>query len=167
METVTIQKFIRTSPRKLRLAADLVRNMVPSEAVNVLNFTPKTAARDLRFAINVALANAKQQGLDIAKIGFKSLEINEGPKLRRFRAASRGRVSPYKRRMSHIKIVLSDELSSIRQPSQAWRQLADKNQKGIKTPSANTKPEKLTADQRKKGGKQIEVVVDDLANKAK
>lgn len=108
MQVQTIQKYIHTSPRKLRLLADMVRAMDPEKALEALRFTNKATAEDLSKAIQTVLANAKQKGME--KVIFESLEINEGPKMRRFRAGARGRVKPYKRRMSHIKIVLSDNL---------------------------------------------------------
>lgn len=111
MEAVAIQKYIHTSPRKLRLVADAIRKMEPTKALDALRFIPKAAAKDLIAAIKVALANAKQQGLASDKVTFRKVEINEGVKMRRFRAGTRGRVKPYKRRMAHIKIVLSDELT--------------------------------------------------------
>lgn len=109
MEIIAIQKYIHNSPRKMRLVADLVRNMTPAQALVSLQFTNKAAALPLTKAINTALANAKQKNLDSEKLSFKTLEINEGPKLKRFHAQARGRVNPYKKKMSHIKIVLSDE----------------------------------------------------------
>jgi len=109
MEVQTIQKYMHTPPRKLRLVADLIRTMSPLGALDVLKVTPKIAAQDLGKALQTVLANAKQQGLDTTKVIFKKLEIDESTKMRRFRAGTKGRVRPYKRRMSHIKIVLSDE----------------------------------------------------------
>lgn len=109
MEVMTIQKYIHTSPRKLRLVTDVVKMMTPDHALNVLKVTPKMAARDLGKAINTVMANAKAAGLDVSKLLFKKIEINESMKMRRFRAGTRGRVKPFKRRMAHIKIVLSDE----------------------------------------------------------
>lgn len=109
MEVQAIQKFIHVSPRKLKLVADMVRQMEPTKALDVLMLTPKSATKDLSLAIKVALANAKQQGMGAEKVVFKKIEINESMRMRRFRAGARGRVKPYKRRMSHIKIVLSDE----------------------------------------------------------
>lgn len=110
MEITSTQKFIHTTPRKLRLVADMVRKMQPGQVLDILRFTQKMAARDLSSAIKTALGNAKQAGIDSEKVTFKSLEISEGPKISRFRVgtAGRGRGRPYKRRMSHIKIVLSD-----------------------------------------------------------
>lgn len=111
MEVQTIQKYIHTPPRKLRLVADMVRKMSPAQALNVLRVTPKIAAKDLRKAISTVLANAKQAGLDGNDVFFKKLEIGESIKMRRFRAGTRGRAKPFKRRMAHIKIVLSDQLT--------------------------------------------------------
>lgn len=108
MEYTTIQKNISDSPRKLRLVADMVRKMRPEEAVEMLSFTSKAAATSLAKAIKTAMANA--QGKD--GLGFKKIEINEGSKLKRYRVgtAGRGRGRPYKRRLAHIKIVLTDEV---------------------------------------------------------
>lgn len=109
MEVQTIQKFIHTPPRKLRLVVDMVRKMAPLKALDISRVTPKLAAIDLAKALETVLANAKQSGLDTSKLIFKKLEINESIKMRRFRAGTKGRAKPYKKRMAHIKIVLSDE----------------------------------------------------------
>lgn len=86
----------------------MVRKMSPNKALDILKVTPKDAAKDLVKALETVLANAKQAGLEGEKTVFKKIEINESMKMRRFHAGTRGRVKPYKRRMSHIKIVLSD-----------------------------------------------------------
>ena len=110
MEVTTIQKYMHTSPRKLRLVADMVRKMSPIQALNVLRVTPKYAASDLAKALETVLANAKQLGLDENAITFQKIEIDESTKMRRFHAGTRGRVKPFKRRMAHIKIILTDDL---------------------------------------------------------
>lgn len=86
----------------------MIRSMEPNKALDVLKVTPKSAAKDLARAVQTVLANAKQKGMDIKKLNFKKLEIDESIKMRRFHAGTRGRVKPYKKRMSHIKIVLND-----------------------------------------------------------
>lgn len=139
MEAVAIQKFIHSTPRKLRLVADMVRKTEPQKALEVLQFTHKAAALDLSKAIQVAVANAKQKGME--NILFKSIEINEGPKMRRYRAGARGRVKPFKRRMAQIRIVLTDNLN-------------------VKSQSENLKVKE------KQKGDETAVVVDDLADKA-
>lgn len=108
MEITTIQKYIHTSPRKIRLVVDMVRKMTPVKALDILRFTPNYASKDLTKAIQSALASAKQKGLEGSSVIFKSLEVNEGPVMKRYRPASKGRALPFKRRMSHIKIVLTD-----------------------------------------------------------
>lgn len=124
MEYTTIQKNIQNSPRKLRLVADMVRKMTPAQAVEVLEFASQSAAMPLSKAIKTALANAGKDD-----VVFKKIEINEGMKLKRYRAgtAGRGRGRPYKKRWSHIKIVLTDE---VRVKS---NELRVKNEKTTKT----------------------------------
>lgn len=109
MDITTIQKNINVSPRKMRLVADMVRNIAPYKALEVLKFTPQAACVPLSKAITTVLANAKAQNLDPEILIFKKLEINEGLKMKRFRAGTRGRAKPYQKRTSQIKIVLSEK----------------------------------------------------------
>ena len=109
MEFITIQKNISNSPRKLRLVAQMVRKMDPYAALDILQFTRNSAAVPLSKAIKTVIANAgSKDGLV-----FKSIEINEALKMRRYRVgtAGRGRGRPYKKRMSHIRIILSDDVT--------------------------------------------------------
>ncbi len=108
MEFTTIQKNLKSSPRKLRLVADMVRKMSPAQAVLQLRFTNTAAAPLLAKAIKTVLANAgNAEGLT-----FKTIEINDGLKMRRMRVgtAGRGRGRPYKKRMANVKIVLTDDV---------------------------------------------------------
>lgn len=103
-----IQKNISNSPRKLRLVAAMVRKMTPDQAVEQLMFTNQAAATPLAKAIKTAIANAgRKPGLS-----FVTLDIQEGLKLKRYHpgTAGRGRGRPYAKRLSHIKIVLTDEV---------------------------------------------------------
>ncbi len=108
---MTIQKNITMSPRKVRLVADMVRKMNPQRALDVLQFTNKAAALPVAKAIKSVLANAG----NTENLSFVSIQIDEGLKMKRYRAgtAGRGRGRPYRRRMSHIKIVVTDEVSSV------------------------------------------------------
>ena len=65
-------------------------------------------------AIKTVMANAKQKGME--NISFKSIEINEGPKMKRLRVgtAGRGRSRPYVKKMSHIRIILTDEKGEMK-----------------------------------------------------
>ena len=106
MEVRAIQKNIKMSPKKLRFVADVARKMKPIDAIEKLPFIGKKAAEPIILVIKSALANAKNKEIDATNLVFKELQINEGPRLKRGRPVSRGRWHPYKRRMSHIRVVL-------------------------------------------------------------
>lgn len=111
MEYKAIQKNLGHTPRKMRLVADMIRKMTPEQALEILQFTNKSAAADLAKAIKTAIANSSNK----SGLTFKKIEINEGIKLKRFRYAGRGRIRPYKKRFSHIKIILTDEVITKKQ----------------------------------------------------
>mgnify|MGYP001571894397 CR=1 FL=1 len=107
MEVRAIQKFVRMSPRKLRLVTYLVRKMSPSRALEVLPHLRKRAADPLRKVINTAIANAKEKKINESDLVFKEIQINEGPRLKRGHAGARGIYKPYQRKISHIRVVLT------------------------------------------------------------
>ncbi len=107
MEASAYIKNVPMSPKKLRFLAVEVRAMKPSEAIKVLNYTNKKGARILRDAIASAVANAKntlRTSEDLLQ--FKALIIEEGMKMRRFRAGSKGMAKPYVRAFSHVKVIV-------------------------------------------------------------
>jgi large subunit ribosomal protein L22 len=104
---ISTQKYFLGSPRKLRAVAALVKKMKPVDAVAKLPFAERRAAGDLSKVIKSALANAKNQGESDVNLVFKEIQIGEGPRLKRGKAASRGRWHQFKRRMSHIRVVLT------------------------------------------------------------
>lgn len=114
MEIKAVQKFVKMSPKKIRLVADVARGMKPREAVERLPFIGKKAAEPLILVIKAALANAKTKGVDEQSLVFKELQVGEGPRLKRGRPVSRGRWHPYKRRMSHIRVVLVSQNSQVK-----------------------------------------------------
>lgn len=106
MKFKTTQKFIRTSPRKLREVASLVRGMTPEEAVEKLPHVKKRAATPILKALKTAIANAGQKGVTAKDLILKELQINEGPRYKRWRAGGRGMVKPYQKKTSHIRVVV-------------------------------------------------------------
>ena len=100
------QKYLLESPRKLRLVVGVIKKMKPSEAVDKLPFIGKRAAMDLVKVIKSAMASAKNAGVSETDLIFKEIQVGEGPRLKRGRAASRGMWHPYKKRMAHIRVVL-------------------------------------------------------------
>ncbi len=130
MEIKATQKFVRMSPRKLRLVAPLVKNLSPREAIELLPFSRKRAAEPLAKVIKTALANAKQKGISEADLIFKEIQINEGPRLKRWRPGARGRVKPYQRKMSHIRVVLETKEPEVIKKARKKVEESKKSSKG-------------------------------------
>jgi large subunit ribosomal protein L22 len=102
--------YLRIAPRKVRLVVDLIRGKSVQEARNILNFTVKRAALPVRKLLDSAVANAKNNfNLDEKKLYIKKIFVNEGPKLKRYRAASRGRAVEIQKKTSHITIILDEK----------------------------------------------------------
>ena len=109
------QKFLVSSPRKIRLVADVIRKLSPKDAVIKLDFVQKRSAFDLAKVVKAAMAAAVSQGVSDTDLVFKEIQIGEGPRLKRGIAASRGRWHPIKKRMSHIRVVLTTQVKGKRQ----------------------------------------------------
>ena len=112
MEAKAIAKYIRMSPRKVRLVADLVRGKQVEEAINMLHFTPKRAALPVEKVVRSALANAlnSETGAKLAPEDFrvKEIQVNEGPTMRRYNPGPMGRAGLIRKRSCHISVVVSD-----------------------------------------------------------
>ena len=109
METVAVAKYIRISPMKVRLVADLIRGKKVEDALNILAFTPKSSAPVLTKVLNSAIANAGQKkGVDVDTLIVKKISVDEGPTLKRFRARAMGRGTRILKRSSHIKIIVEE-----------------------------------------------------------
>ncbi len=109
------QKYIRTSPRKLRLIANSLKGMSPQIALAKLKFAEKAAAELIAKVVKTGIANAKNNfKLDENKLLVKSIEINPGPTLKRGNPVSRGQYHQIKKRTSHISVTLEspDKLDS-------------------------------------------------------
>ena len=107
MEVKATQKYLITSPKKLREVADIAKKLNPSRALEVLPFIGKRASTPLSKVIRSAIASAKAKGINEADLIFKEIQIGEGPRLKRWMAGAHGRAKPYKKRMSHIRVVLT------------------------------------------------------------
>jgi large subunit ribosomal protein L22 len=101
------QKYLLMSPRKVRLVVGVIKKMKPAEAVEKLPFVQKRAGIEVSKVIKSAIASAKNAGISDTDLVFKEIQVGEGPRLKRGRAASRGMWHPFKRRMSHIRVVLT------------------------------------------------------------
>lgn len=114
MEVRAIAKSIRISPRKVRLVADTVRNLPVEDALHVLEAAEKRAALPIAKTIKSAVANATNNAkLEKANLTIGSIQIADGQPLKRFHPSTRGRIHPYKKRSSHIIVVLKEKVMSV------------------------------------------------------
>ena len=102
-------KYLRIAPRKVRLVADLIRNKMVFQAKTILNFQTKKAAKPLLKLLNSAIVNAKNNfQLEEAQLYISKITIDEGPKLKRWRARARGQAAEIQKKTSHINLVLDE-----------------------------------------------------------
>lgn len=109
MEFKAEQKYMLISPRKVRPVVAQIKKLTPARAVEILPFIKRRPSEVLRKVIKSAIANANAKGANIAELVFKEIQIGEGPRLKRGQPVSRGRWHPIKKRMSHIKVILTTE----------------------------------------------------------
>jgi len=111
-------KGIDQTPRKVSLVAGLVRGRSVADALVILDHTPKRAALAVRKAIASAAANATNtHGLDSKTLEIKTLSVTSGPRLKRFKPASRGRALPFQKRSSHILVEVIGAEKAKKQPT--------------------------------------------------
>jgi large subunit ribosomal protein L22 len=110
MEVRAKLRFVRVSPRKARLVADLIRGKGSEEAMNILTFTKKAAAKILIKLLKSAIANATQKKtIDIDRLYVKKIAVDQGPTMKRFQPRAMGRATTIRKRSSHITIILDEE----------------------------------------------------------
>jgi len=109
MLVVAKLRYLRIAPRKVRQVADLVRGKSVEEAQNILSFTIKKGAQPLLKLLNSAAANAKNNfKLAEANLFVAKIEVNEGPKNKRWRARAKGQAYEIQKKTSHINLVLDE-----------------------------------------------------------
>lgn len=109
MEVKASLRFARVSPQKARLVANMVRGQDVSEAVKVLTFLNKKSAGLIKKLVESAVANADyKKTIDLDKLYVKTIYVDEGPVLKRFRPRAQGRATGVRKRMSHINLVLDE-----------------------------------------------------------
>jgi large subunit ribosomal protein L22 len=110
MEVRARLRFVRVAPRKAQLVADLIRGKGSEEALNILNFTKKAAAKILIKVLKSALANATQKKtIDVDRLYIKKVTIDQGPTMKRFQPRALGRATMIRKRTSHITLILDEE----------------------------------------------------------
>lgn len=103
-----VHKYHRGSPRKAKLLVDLIRGKQLNDAINLLTFTTKRAAVDVKKALDAALEDAKQAEADMDSLYVVESTCHNGPHIKRFQPKDRGRAHPILKRMAHITIGLEE-----------------------------------------------------------
>lgn len=107
MEVKAIGRFIRISPQKVRRQISAIKGKPVEEGINILKFMPQKAAGILEKIVRSAVANADQKpDVDVDTLVIRNVYVDEGPRLKRFRARARGRGARILKRTSHITVVL-------------------------------------------------------------
>ena len=110
MEVKARLRFVRMGPRKARLVADLIRGKGSEEALNILRFTKKGAAKTVSKVLKSAIANATQKkGVDVDRLYVKRITVDQGPMMKRFMPRALGRATMIQKKTSHIQIVLDEK----------------------------------------------------------
>ncbi len=111
MEAKAINRYIGTSPRKMRLVIDLIRGKGVEEALSILHFTTKHAAKTAEEVLRSAISNAQNKEesgrLDTATLFVKEAFVNGGSSMKRVMPAPMGRAFRVRKRSNHITIVVA------------------------------------------------------------
>lgn len=109
METRAITRDVRISAQKGRLVADLIRGKQVEEALRILRFTPKKAARILTKTLRSAIANATDtQQADPDTLYVKRTFVDGATTMRRFMPRAHGRATPIRKRTSHFTVIVDE-----------------------------------------------------------
>jgi large subunit ribosomal protein L22 len=161
MQVRAISKSVRMSPRKVRLVADAIRKLSIDEAFAVLEATHNRAAQPIAKTLESAVANAvTNNSLVRENLLIETVMVNEGQAMKRFHPSSRGRVHPYKKKSSHILIVLSEKSAkksvSAVKPAVAKEETIESKEAEVsakKTASGKATAAKSVRQAQDKGGK--------------
>ena len=108
MEYQATAKYVRMSPRKVQLVARSVHHLTPTDALFRLQTLPKRAGEKIADVIKSAVAGAKDKKADTLGLRIKAIETLRGPVMKRWHAVSKGQAHAFKKRMTHIRVTLTD-----------------------------------------------------------
>jgi len=115
MQVKSIHRFAKISAFKAREVTRAIQGMPASDALDLLRFTPKKAAGLVSKTLKSAIANAENNNnLNVADLVVKEAVVGEGPTLKRSQPKARGSAGPSRKRTSHIRVILTDEVEIVR-----------------------------------------------------
>lgn len=149
MESITYLKNVKSTPKKLRLYLNQIKKLSPQDALDYLMYSTNKQSKLYYKALHSAIANATNT-LKVSPdmLQFKLFTVEEGQKLRRYQAGSRGSAKPILKRFSHIKIILTEKATEKKElPVQDVKKETTKKEE-VKEPKAKkvTKKEVKKAD---------------------
>jgi len=111
MEARALKKYIRSSPRKMRLVVDLIRGKSASEAFGLLHFAPQLAARDVEKVLRSAISNLSNledgKSVNNDDVFVKRAYVDAGAMMKRISPAPMGRAYRVRKRSNHVTIIVS------------------------------------------------------------
>lgn len=109
MQTQAVLRFVRLSPQKGRLIADMVRGQPVDKALATLKFSRQRAAGIIRKVLESAIANAENNdGADVDELKVSEIFVDQGPVMKRIRPRAKGRADRVLKRTSHITVRVAD-----------------------------------------------------------
>ncbi len=110
MEVTALTKYTRISPKKARDVSREIVGLPANDALEILRFIPRKAARMYYKTLQSAIANAENNhNLSSDSLIVKSAVADEGPTIRRFKPVARGSAHPIRKRTSHLRIILAEK----------------------------------------------------------
>ncbi len=137
IEARALSRHVRMSPQKARLVIDLIRGQRAEDALQILRYTKKRAARDIEKVLRSAIANAERKAedagasLDVDELYVSRCFVNEGSRWKRLRPAPMGRAYRYQRRTAHIVVAVEEHHRSVAERTAA-AEAAAASEKGVR-----------------------------------
>jgi large subunit ribosomal protein L22 len=137
IEAQALSRHVRMSPQKARLVVDLIRGQRAEDALQILRYTKKRAARDIEKVLRSAIANAERKAedagasLDVDELYVSRCFVNEGSRWKRLRPAPMGRAYRYVRRTAHIVVAVAEHHRAAAERSAA-AEAAAASEKGVR-----------------------------------
>ena len=155
MQVTSTYRYARISAFKAREVTRAIQGRSASDALDLLTFSPKKAALLVKKTLKSAIANAENNAsLKVDTLRIKEAVVGEGPTYKRFRARARGSASPLRKRTSHIRIILSDDVGAggEKTPAQDGPDVASTESATDATGAAKTRQRKPSAGRSKSTG---------------
>jgi len=126
MEVKAINRYVGTSPRKMRLVIDLIRGKGVEEALSMLHFVPKHAAKTVEKVLRSAISNYQNREetgrVDTSTLFVKSAFVNGGPMAKRILPAPMGRAFRIRKRSNHVTVIVAQRESAVPETKKAAAQ---------------------------------------------